>query len=116
MSAPKPGFAGDLLPSEQRFLAAMREVAFGHFEYLQIRDGEIVLDPWPVAVRDVKFGVEAADTHLVTADYQLKRHVSEFFQYTRGIAVGEIRVLEIRHGLPLSMEVEREAGKRGGRS
>jgi hypothetical protein len=60
--------------------------------------------------------VEAADTHLVTADYQLKRHVSEFFHYTRGIAVGEIRVLEIRHGLPLSMEVEREAGKRGGRS
>ena len=115
MSAPKPGFAGDLLPSEQRFLAAMREVAFGHFEYLQIRDGEIVLDPWPVAVRDVKFGVEAADTHLVTADYQLKRHVSEFFHYTRGIAVGEIRVLEIRHGLPLSMEVERESGKSGGR-
>ena len=106
----------DLTATELAFLTTMQELGFGHFEYLQIRDGQLVLDPWPVAVRDVKFGVEAADTHLVTADYQVKRHVSEFFEYTRGIAVGEIRVLEIRHGLPLSMEVEREAGKRGGRS
>jgi hypothetical protein len=116
MTAAKPCFTSDLSAAEQRFLAAMREVAFGRFEYLQIRDGELVLDPWPVAVRDVKFGVEAADSRLISTDYQLKRHVSEFFEYTRAIDVGEIRVLEIRHGLPQSMEVEQEARKRGERS
>ena len=117
MSAPKPGFAGDLAQSEQRFLAAMRDVAFGRFEYLQIRDGEIILDPWPVAVRDVKFSVEGCRDRLFRpAEYELKSQVAEFFEYIRSVEVGEIRILEVRHGLPLSMEVELGAPKRGGRS
>ena len=45
----------DMLPSEATFLAAMQQLGFGRFEYLQIRGGELVLDPWPATVRDVKF-------------------------------------------------------------
>lgn len=117
MSAPKPCFTGDLTASEHRFLAAMREVGFGRFEYVQIRNGQIVLDPWPIAVRDVKFGAEAAEGHTARPDIQLKRQVAELFEYTRDVEAGEIRTLEIRHGLPFSMEVELAAGRgRGGRS
>jgi hypothetical protein len=117
MSAPKPGFAGDLSPSEHRFLAAMRDMAFGRFEFLQIQDGQLVLDPWPVAVRDVKFSVEGSRGRpFRPAEYELKSQVAEFFEYTRSVDVGEIRILEVRHGLPLSMEVELGAPKRGGRS
>jgi hypothetical protein len=116
MSAPKPCFIGDLMPSEQRFLAAMREVGFGRFEYVQIREGQIVLTPWPVAVRDVKFGADTADEHAAPPNYQLKRQAAEFFEYTRDVEAGEIRALEIRHGLPFSMEVELAAARgRGGR-
>ena len=46
----------DLLSSERAFVAAMSGLHFGRFEYLRIEHGEIVLDPWPTAVRDVKFG------------------------------------------------------------
>ena len=45
----------ELLPSEATFLAAMQELSFGRFEYLQIRGGELVLDPLPTAIRDIKF-------------------------------------------------------------
>ncbi len=116
MSESKPCFTGDLTAPEQRFLAAMRELGFGRFEYVQIRGGEIVLDPWPVAVRDVKFGAEATDERNARPDCQLKRQVAEFFEYTRDVEAGEIRTLEIRHGLPFSMEVELAAARgRGGR-
>jgi len=116
MSASKPCFTGDLAPAEQRSLAAMRKIGFGRFEYVQIREGQIVLDPWPVAVRDVKFGVEATDERTTRPDCQLKRQVAEFFEYTRDVEAGEIRTLEIRHGLPFSMEVELAAARgRGGR-
>lgn len=115
MSTSKPCFSGDLMPSEQLFLAAMRDVGFGRFEYVQIRDGQIVLDPWPVAVRDVKFGAEAAGDRPAHPEFQLKSQVAEFFEYTRAGDASEIRTLEIRHGLPFSMEVELAARQRGGR-
>ena len=51
----------DLLPSEAAFVAAMQQLGFGRFEYLQIRGGELVLDPWPVTVRDVKFATPPND-------------------------------------------------------
>ena len=105
----------DLLPSERRFLAAMQALGFGRFEYVQIRKGDIILDPWPVAVRDVKFGAEGASERALHPASQLKRQVTEFFEYTRDVDDGEIRTLEIRHGLPFSMEVELVAGQRGGR-
>lgn len=115
MSAARPCSTGDLLPAEQRFLTAMREVAFGRFEYVQIRKGQIVLDPWPAAIRDVKFGAEPCGEHTVHFEHQLKRQVAEFFEYTRDVEAGEIRTLEVRHGLPFSMEVELAAKGRGGR-
>jgi hypothetical protein len=34
----------------------MSALGFGRFEYLRIERGELVLDPWPTVVRDVKFG------------------------------------------------------------
>ncbi|MCC6392072.1 MAG: hypothetical protein IT167_15840 [Bryobacterales bacterium] len=114
-SASRPCFSRDLTPSEQRFLAAMQAVGFGRFEYVQIRNGQIVLDPWPVAVRDVKFGAETA-AERPHSEHQLKRQVAEFFEYAHDVEAGEIRTLEIRHGLPFSMEVEVAASRRGGRS
>ena len=119
MIAARPHSTTDLLPSERVFLAAIQQVGFGRFEYLQIRQGDLVLDPWPVAVRDVKFGVEPSgpDSCESRAEFDLKRQVADFFEYTRGVDAGEIRTLEIRHGLPFSMEIELAANRaRGGRS
>jgi hypothetical protein len=115
MIATRPCFTSDLLPSERQFVNRMQDVGFGRFEYLQIRGGEIVLDS-AVPIRDVKFGAESAITSTRTPDFELKRQVAELFEYTRAVDAGEIRVLEIRHGLPFSMEIEMAATRgQGGR-
>jgi hypothetical protein len=111
----------DLVPTEAAFLAAMQRMGFGRFEYLQIRDGQLLLDPWPTAVRDVKFAAPPNTAAPADRSSVLKPQVVEFFAYVRDVDAGEIRELEIRHGIPFSMEIElpgarvqaAEGGRRG---
>jgi hypothetical protein len=96
----------DLLPSEAAFLTAMQDLGFGIFQQLLIRSGELVLDPAPVTVRHVKFGTPATAGKPARATSELRQQIAEFFAYVREVDDGEIRTLEIRHGLPFSMEIE----------
>jgi len=107
MNVEIPTSTQDLLPSERRFLNAMRQLRFGRFEFLQIRDGQLVLDPWPTTVRDVKLGAQVGDQDCaMDGEFPLKQQVAELFEYIRSVDASEIRTLEIRHGLPFSMEIE----------
>jgi hypothetical protein len=96
----------DLLPSEVKFVASMQQLGFGRFEYLQIRGGELVLDPWPATIRDIKFATPTNSGKAELGAAELRLQIAEFFEYVRSGDVGEIRVLEIRHGLPFAMEIE----------
>lgn len=111
-----PGTIQDLLPSEAAFVAAMQELGFGLIEHLQIRGGELVLNPPPATVRHVKFGSPPTTGKTSGSTSELRQQLAEFFAYVREVDSGEIRSLEIRHGLPFAMEIEL-AGKRteGGR-
>jgi hypothetical protein len=100
-----------MLPSEATFLAAMQQLGFGRFEYLQIRNGELVFNPGPVTVRDVKFGSPVTTGRPAAATSELRPQVAEFFAYVREVDAGEIRELEVRHGLPFSMEIELPGGR-----
>ena len=95
----------DLSHSERRFLLAMNDLQFGRFEFLRIEQGELVLNPWPTTVRAVKIRSEAAATQVFPDDFELKPPSAEFFKHVRAMANGEIRCLEVRHGLPFSMEL-----------
>lgn len=108
-----PTTTADLLPSEAAFIDAMQNLGFGRFEHLQIRGGELVLDPWPATVRDIKFGTPANTGGPAGKDAKLRPQVAEFFAYVRDVDAGEIRELEVRHGLPFSMEIELAGGRRG---
>ena len=102
-----PASTRDLLPSEHRFVIAMQQIGFGSFESVLIEKGQLVLDPWPTTVRGVKFGSEDRSVPPTpTAEFELKRQVVELLEYVRAVDAGKIRCLEIRHGLPFSMEVE----------
>lgn len=105
MTAPRS--LGDLLPTEQTLVTAMQQLGFGRFESLQIRTGKVVLDPWPKTVRAVKFGSDHCETGRARLEEsELKRQVLDLIAYIRSTTSGEIRCLEIKHGLPFSMEVE----------
>ena len=105
----------DLRSSERVFVAAMQRLGFGRLEFLQIEHGELLLDPWPTTVRGVKFGSEdVAARGTFPDEFELKRQFGEFFEYVRAVDAGEIRCLEVRHGLPFSMEVEHRPDKNRG--
>jgi len=108
-----PITTADLLPSESAFIDAMQMLGFGRFEHLQIRGGQLVLNPWPAVVRDVKFGTPVSTGRPAASDSELRPQIAEFFAYVRDVDAGEIRELEVRHGLPFSMEVELAGGRRG---
>jgi hypothetical protein len=96
----------DLLPSERRFVAAIQQLGFGRYELIRIHGGQLVLDPWPTTVRHLKFGTAVVGPEDRSGDFELKKPFVEFFEYVRAAADGEIRTLEIRNGLPFSMEVQ----------
>ena len=107
MNRGRPASTKDLLPSERSLLDAMRVVEFGQIEFLRIRAGEPVLDPWPTVVRNLKFGVDGRDPRpTANREFDLKPEAADLFEYTRDVEDGEIRALVVRHGLPFSMEVE----------
>lgn len=101
-----PTDTNDLLPSERRFLAEMQAVWYGRVENLRIQDGELVLDPWPASIRDIRFGSTEKAKKPVPTDFLLKVHVIEFVTFVRSVSVGEIRSLEIRDGVPVFARVE----------
>ena len=105
-SPSRPKSTRDLSPSERRFVLTMHQLGFGRFESLRIERGELVLDPWPTTVRSVKFSpADSATQNGIPDEFELKRQVAEFFELVRTVESGEIRCLELRHGLPFSMEI-----------
>lgn len=102
----KPRSTRDLCPSERRFLSAMRQLGHGRFESLRIQQGELVLEPPPTAVRSVKFGKPTPNRpEHPSSTFDLKQEVAQLFGFVRGVDAGEIRVLEVRGGLPLYMDI-----------
>jgi hypothetical protein len=98
----------DLLPSERRFLAAMQALGSGRFEFLQVRHGELILDPWPTAIRYVEFGGDSSVAHIGVSigSIEAVRSAAEFFECINNISAAEIRTFEVRSGRPVAMEIE----------
>ena len=112
----RPLTTRDLRATERTFVSAMTALGFRRFEFLRVDHGELVLDPWPTGVRNIKFGSQYPGiVQAPPADFELKPQVAELFEYVRDVDAGEIRELEVQCGLPFSMQVELAAtGLRGG--
>jgi hypothetical protein len=105
----RPTTTCDLLPSERTYLDAMHYLRYGRFESLRIERGEMVVDPWPKTIRQVRFGASDPGCEKEpSAEFRLKAQLAELFEYVRSIDAGEIRILEIRGGLPFSMQLVQE--------
>jgi hypothetical protein len=117
MSNGRPVSTRNLLPSESRFASAMQQLGYGRFEFLRIELGELVLDPWPSMVRNVRFAspLSSPSTEKL-GDFDLKKQVSEFFGYVRSLDAAEILTLHVHNGLPFSMEIEQHETNGGRRA
>jgi hypothetical protein len=57
-------------------------------------------------VQVLKFGAAQNEPSDRSAEFELEKSMAEPFEYARGVDDGEIRCLEVRHGLLFSMEIE----------
>src|ERR1039457_6207926 len=106
MSNVAPKSMRDLRPSERQFVDAMRRLGHGRFESVRIQRGELVLEPPPTAVRSVKFGKPTPNRpEHPSTPFARKQEGAQLFEAVGGVEDAEIRVLEVRGGLPLCMEI-----------
>ena len=96
----------DLSEPERRLVFAMREISHGRIEHLRVEHGQPQLNPWPLTVRDVRFGLSVPTApRTANVDFELKARVVELIRHIRSMETGEIRTLRIRGGLPAGMEL-----------
>ena len=108
----RPTTTHDLLPSERAFLDETRRLEHGRYESLKIHNGELVLDPWPTAIRDLKFGAQYPGCEKeLSSEFRLSQQQVQLFEYIRNMDAGEIRVLVIKSGLPFAMQIVQECAE-----
>lgn len=100
-----------LSPFRRWLVDLMSSIGFGWIERLVIHRGEPLPQPQPRIVRTVKLdGETPAPKEPGAADFALKRSIVELFRHLDGVDSGMVERLEVRHGLPLLMQVEGVGG------
>jgi hypothetical protein len=106
-AAEQPMKRSDLLEWERPLVELMEKLEFGRIERLQFRDGRPILQPLPRVIAAVKMADEErkTDSEIRTGSC-LKHSLIELFMLMRRVGDGELLVIEVRHGLPFSVEIE----------
>ena len=89
----------------------LRRLGFGRLESIRIQRGAVILDPCPTVIQILKFGSTDHPEQVEPAAFELKMPLAQLFEFIRGVEDGEIRCLEVRHGLPFSIEIERRISR-----
>ncbi|HUA82649.1 MAG TPA: hypothetical protein VMB85_02245 [Bryobacteraceae bacterium] len=98
----------DLSEPEQRLVEMLQGLDFGRIEELLIRDGKPVFDPPPRVVETLKMKREnRAREEASLREFSLKQSVVRLFLVMRQIGDGKILLIQVRHGLPVTVEIER---------
>jgi hypothetical protein len=102
-----------LSPNRRRLVEVMQQLNFGRIEGLAIRAGEPTFSPAPRIVQDIKIGTDAGPRpELGREDFALKAPVIELFEQFDRLWDGTIESVEVRHGLPFRVIVERSCGEK----
>ena len=88
----------------------MQQIKFGRIEHLRVWHGEPSFDPAPKVVKRLKIGGENGSRLEIGPDFLLKGHVVELFEAIRELDTGVIRAIDVKHGLPFSVEMEVPTG------
>lgn len=101
-----------LTPESAYLIELMQAVNFGRIEDLVIRDGQPVFEPAPRVIQKLKIGADnGARPEAGYIDFRLKGGVIELLELFARLKDGEIRTIEVRSGLPVSVELERVPGQ-----
>jgi len=97
----------DLGESEHELIKLMGDLNFGRIERLRFRDGKPILQPLPRIIAAVKMTSEnrKADSKIRTGTC-LKQSLTDLFALMQRVGEGELLTIDVRHGLPFSVEIE----------
>jgi hypothetical protein len=80
---------------------------FSRIECLLVRSGEPVFTPPPRIIQKLRMGGDnSARPESALPDFWLKRQTIELLETIAQLGEGEIRSIEIQHGLPFLVEIE----------
>jgi hypothetical protein len=97
----------DLFESDRMLVELMEDLNFGRIEGLKLRDGRPVLQPLPRVIAAVRMTSEDRNSDSKPrSGSDLRQSVSDLIALIRRIGDGEVFLIEVRHGLPFSVEVE----------
>ena len=88
---------------------------FSRIEGLLVRGGEPIFTPPPKVIQRLKMGGDNGPRpESSLPDFWLRKQMVELLETIVGLGEGEIRSIEIAHGLPLVVEIERRPDVSGG--
>lgn len=102
-----PRSKSSLTGPQQQLVELLQQINFGRVEGLLVRNGAPVFNPPPRVVRKLKVGADNSPRpEFVFDDFLLKQQMEELLSAIEQMGNGEVLVIEVRYGLPLSLEVE----------
>jgi hypothetical protein len=95
-----------LAPGQRRLVEIIEALGFGVIERMPIRAGLPIFDPEPRVVQTIKLDLAPEYRSHRDADLTLKKEFEILFEHLGGLGDGVVDV-EIRHGLPSRLVLER---------
>jgi hypothetical protein len=96
---------------QRRLVELLQIINFGRIEALHLRGGEPVFEPAPRVVQTLKMGSQNGPREEESLqDFWLKQPVVDLLQAIRDLGDGQILAIEVKHGLPFTVQIERKAG------
>jgi hypothetical protein len=94
--------------ARRQLLDLIERYYFCRIENLEVRAGEPVFDHAPHVTEEIKFGSEKdPEPELVRDNVPLRAPIVELFDHLERLGNGRIACLQIRHGLPFRLFLER---------
>ena len=91
----------------KRLLELIQRYDFCRIEHLEVRGGEPTFNPGPHVTEEFRLGSKSTPRSEFKDDFQLPAPVIELFERLSHVGNGWVAVIEIRHGLPVRLIVER---------
>jgi hypothetical protein len=100
---------------EARLVELLQSINFGRIEALRVRGGSPVFAPGPRVVQTLKMGAQNGPREEVgLEDFWLKQPIIDLLQTVRDLRDGEILAIDVKHGLPFTVEIERSGSSHQG--
>jgi hypothetical protein len=104
----QPVSKSSLTKAQSGFVELCQQHPFSRIECLLVRGGEPVLTPPPRVIQKLRMGGDNSPRPESTLpDFWLKKQMIELLEIIAEVGEGVIKSVEIAHGLPLSVEIER---------